>query len=70
MPKAFSKLSGPLEKAFIYVITLSIASNQALAAQVEFTTQNDMHRFPSQLLRHTPHSGIRVGQQNEEHMNQ
>lgn len=31
MPKAFSKLSGPLKQAFIYVITLTIASNQALA---------------------------------------
>lgn len=68
--KAFSKLSGPLEKAFIYVITLSVASNQALAAQVEFTTQNDMHRFPSQLLSHAPPSGISVGQRNEEHVNQ
>lgn len=68
--KAFSKLSDPLEKAFIYVITLSIASNQVLAAQAEFTTHNDMHRFSSQLLSHAPHSGVSVGQKNEEHVNQ
>lgn len=29
-----------------------------------------MHRFSSQLLSHAPHSGVSVGQKNEEHVNQ
>lgn len=71
MPQAFSKLSGPLKKAFIYVIALSIASNQALAPQVEFATQNYMHRLPSQLMRKVMHLIVELmpGNKIEEHFN-
>lgn len=69
-PKGLQQALWPTWKGIIYVITLSIASNQVLAAQAEFTTHNDMHRFSSQLLSHAPHSGVSVGQKNEEHVNQ
>lgn len=72
MPKAFTKLSGPLKKAFIYVTTLSIASNQAFCSQAEFTTKYDTHRFPSQLMRKVAHLIVELilGNKMEEHFNQ
>lgn len=71
-PSPWASSVAYLKKAFIYVVSLSVASNQVLAPQVEFTTQNYINRFPSQLMKKVTHLIVELtsGNEMEEHFNQ